>query len=174
MKHIGKAGRASVVGVLVAGLGVLGTTPANAVCLPHGSSYSFTAVAVSALPTNMTSAYLTGPGTITFRPLGYEVVRASMTVPLSVPAFRVVREKASASIGVDLMAARAVLALRRSVSIAVPRGQRRAVRLYQESRSFNVTKKNFNFLTCTWVPVYTNNRVNAPLTTRVDVWRLVP
>jgi hypothetical protein len=173
MKHIVKAGRVSAVAVLVAGVGVLCTTPAHALCMPHGSSYSFTAVAPSALPTKMTSAYLTGPGTITFRPLGYEVVRASMGAPFSAAAARVVLDKASASMGVDLTPARAVLALRRSVSITVPRGQRRAVRLYQASRSFNVTKKNFNFLTCSWVPVYTNNRVDAPLLSRVDVWTLV-
>lgn len=131
--------------------------------------YSFTNVSTSSRPTNLYSAYITGPGTITYSKSTTANVSASMTASVSAEA-GVVFAKASSSIGVGVSAGRS-WSDGFSYSLQVPSGQTRRMRLFQESRNMTVTKKSWDGPNCRYNVVY-SSAANAPRTTRVDAWRL--
>jgi hypothetical protein len=139
-------------------------------CAPKDPAYSFTSVTTSRRPTNLYSAYITGPGQITYNKTTTATVGASMTGTVSTEA-GVIFAKASTSIGVGVTASRAWTD-GFSYSLNVPAGQRRRMRLMQESRTFLVTKKAFDEGACRYVVVFSNSKVNAPRTVRNDSWVL--
>jgi hypothetical protein len=155
--------------------GLVAAHPAAAVpatagaCPPDTPIYRFTNVSTSLRPTNLYSAYITGPGTITYNQTTTATATASMTASVSAEA-GVVFAKASSSIGVTVGASYAA-AGGFSYTLTVPAGQRRRLRLYQSSRAFTVTKKVFNTGRCTWITEY-SAATNAPRKTRDDEWRL--
>lgn len=132
--------------------------------------YSFTNVAKSTRPTNLYSAYITGPGTIAYNKTTTATVGASMTASVTAEA-GIVFAKASATIGVGVEVSKSWMDGFTYV-LEVPSGQRRRMRLFEESRTFNVTKKSWSPGPCAYVPVYSNQAANAPRTTRVDEWKL--
>lgn len=168
-----RIGIASVVVALVTGSSLMLATPASAsttVCAEPTYVYTFTSVATSSRPTNLRSAYITGPGTITYNATTTATVGASMTASVSAEA-SVVFAKASTSIGVGVTASRAWTS-GFSYALQVASGQRRAMVLYQQSRSFYVSKSRLAS-PCNYVAVYSNNAANAPRTARYDEWKLV-
>lgn len=146
--------------------------PVTQACPPEGpaSLYTFTNVKRSSRPTDLYSAYITGPGTITYNKTVAANVAASTTATVSAEA-GVVFAKASASLGVSVTAGR-TWTDGFSYALEVPSGQRRRMRLYQESRSFLVSKKRWNASACTYVTAYSGASANAPRTERVDEWKL--
>jgi hypothetical protein len=132
--------------------------------------YSFTNVARSSRPTDLYSAYITGPGTITYSKSTTATVGASMSASVTAEA-GIVFAKASATIGVSVEASKSWTD-GFSYALDVPSGQRRRMRLFEESRSFNVTKKSWSTGNCAYVVVYGNQAANAPRSTRVDEWKL--
>lgn len=83
----------------------------------------------------------------------------------------VVLANASTQLGVSLSASRSWTD-GFSYSLMVPSGQRRAMQLFQESRSFYVTKKTLAY-PCNDNTVYSAQAANAPRTLREDEWKLV-
>jgi hypothetical protein len=139
-------------------------------CAPKDPYYSFSSVVVSTRPTNLHSAYITGPGTIVYDNTATATVGASMTGTVSTEA-GVVFAKASTSLGVGVTASR-TWTDGFTYSLDVPKGQKRRMRLTQESRTFLVTKKAFDEGTCRYTVVYADNKVNAPRKVRNDSWVL--
>jgi hypothetical protein len=139
-------------------------------CAPEPAVYSFTSVARSTRPTNLVSAYITGPGTISYEKSATASVSAAASGAVGVEINAVVA-KASVEIGVELSAEKS-WAEGFSYSIRVPSGQRRRLRLHQESRSFDVRKQTFNTAQCKYVTAYSAQTANAPRKTLVENWRL--
>lgn len=142
-------------------------------CPPDGPSthYTFTNVATSTRPTDIKSAYITGPGTITYSDQTTASVSASASASVTAEA-GVVFASASATIGVSVSAGHS-WSQSFSYALQVPAGQRRAMQLFQESRSFNVTKQIWNPGKCTFVNSYVNQPANAPRTANELSWLLV-
>jgi hypothetical protein len=132
--------------------------------------YTFTSISKSTRPTDVYSAYITGPGTITYNENETANVAATASATVSAEA-GVVFAKASTSIGVSVTAGRSWTA-GFSYSLEVPSGQRRRMRLFQESRSFYVKKQTWNSVACAFTTNYSGASANAPRTTRVDEWKL--
>ena len=80
--------------------------------------------------------------------------------------------KASSQLGMSLAASRSWTD-GFTYTLTVPSGQRRAMQLFQQSRSFYVTKQALQY-PCSYATAYANQAANAPLTAREDEWRLVP
>jgi hypothetical protein len=135
------------------------------------TKYTFTGVVTSTRPTGLKSAYITGPGTVSYNKATTTSVSASMTSSVSAEA-GVVLAKASTTIGVGVTAGRS-WSDGFTYSLPVPSGQRRAMQLFQASRYFKVTKYTLNATKCTYSTSYAGNIVNAPLTAREDEWKLV-
>jgi hypothetical protein len=140
-------------------------------CAEPLTVYSFTGVAVNSRPTNVKSAYITGPGTLTYsRTISATV---GMTASSSVTAEAgVVLASASTQIGVAVTASRSWTD-GFSYALTVASGQRRAMQLFQQSRSFYVTKKTLRY-PCYYVTAYSGQSANAPRVDREDEWMLVP
>ena len=163
---------AGTAGLLLLASGLATATPASAgttACPAEPARYSFTNVKVSIRPTNLYSAYITGPGTITYSESKTATASASMTATVSAEA-GVVFAKASASLGVTVGASYSASG-GFSYSLPVPSGQRRRLRLFQQSRYFVVTKKYFSTGACKWYTSY-SSATNAPKKVRDDEWRL--
>lgn len=139
-------------------------------CPPDSPIYSFTNVVNSSRPTNLKSAYITGPGTIGYNRNTTATASASMTATVSAEA-GIVFAKASASVGATVGASYAVTD-GFTYTLNVPAGQRRAMQLYQGSKSFVVTRKILQTGTCRYVTSYSSS-TNAPRKARYDEWRLV-
>jgi hypothetical protein len=132
--------------------------------------YSFKQVSKSSRGTKTKSAYITGPGTISFNRTVSTSVGATVSASATAEA-SVILAKASTTLGLALTASRSWTD-GFNYSLVVPSGKRRAMRLYQESRSFRVTKKQLRS-PCEYVTQYSNQPVNAPRKKRVDEWKLV-
>lgn len=141
-------------------------------CPNEGPSvlYTFTNVRKTTRPTDVYSAYITGPGTITYSESETANVEATASASVTAEA-GVVFAKASTSIGVAVTAGRSWTA-GFSYSLEVPAGQRRRMRLHQESRSFAVKKQVYSASKCKYVTSYSGQNANAPRKTRVDEWKL--
>jgi hypothetical protein len=165
--------RASMAAAVTMGLALGAPTMADAsaqICAEPSTVYSFSSVAVSSRPTNVKSAYVTGPATISYSKTVTAAV--GMTASSSVTAEAgVVLASASTQLGVSLSASRSWTD-GFSYSLSVPSGQRRAMQLFQESRSFYVTKKTLAY-PCSYTTAYSGQAANAPRTTREDEWKLV-
>ncbi|MFJ3957420.1 hypothetical protein [Arthrobacter sp. NPDC090010] len=171
---------ASVIGIL-GGAGLV--VPAQAAPSPGGDQaspqicdgpspvYTFTSVTRSSRPTNVKSAYITGPGTLSYTRTTTASVGVAASASVTAEA-GVVLAKASTTIGVQLSKERSWTD-GFSYSLNVASGQRRAMQLFQTSRSFLATKKVLQS-PCKYVAAYSNNSVNAPLRARQDEWKLVP
>ena len=142
----------------------------ESICDGPSTRYSYSNVRVSVRPTNVKSAYVTGPATIAYNKTISASVGASMTGTVSAEA-GVVLAKASTSIGVSVTGSR-TWTDGFTYTLTVPSGQRRAMQLFQESRAFTVTKQSLRY-PCTYVTVYSGQNVNAPRTSRIDEWKLV-
>jgi hypothetical protein len=138
-------------------------------CTPEPPDYFFTNVAISIRPTNLYSAYITGPGTITYNQSATATASISTTATVT-SEVGVVVAKASAALGVTLGASFSSSG-GFSYALPVPAGQRRRMRLFQQSRSFVVSKKIFTPSTCKWTTKY-SDPANAPKKARDDEWRL--
>jgi Flp pilus assembly protein TadG len=138
-------------------------------CTPEPPDYFFTNVAISTRPTNLYSAYITGPGTITYNQNTTATASMSATATVTSEA-SVVIAKASVALGVTLGASFSSSG-GFSYALPVPSGQRRRMRLFQQSRSFVVSKKIFTPSTCKWTTQYADP-TNAPKKARDDEWRL--
>ncbi|MBO4162851.1 MULTISPECIES: hypothetical protein [Micromonospora] len=132
--------------------------------------YTFTNISKSTRPTDVYSAYITGPGTISYSENETANVAATASATVSAEA-GVVFAKASTSIGVSVTAGRSWTA-GFSYALEVPSGQRRRMRLFQESRSFVVKKQTWNVAQCKFLTNYSGASANAPRTARVDEWKL--
>lgn len=148
-----------------------GSTVRPAVCDGPSPVYTFRNVSVSSQPTNLKSAYTTGAGTLSYNKVKSSAIGASLSASVSAGA-GLVLAKASTSLGVGVPAPR-TWQDGFSCSLQVPRGQRRAMQLYQSSRRFTVTKEVLRS-PCTYVVSYSNAAANAPRKTRQDEWKLVP
>jgi hypothetical protein len=166
--------------LLVAGFG---TAPASAAdnprpaapptanaCSAEPPDYFFTSVIVSNRPTNLESAYITGPGTISYNHTNTATAMASTTATVTAEA-GVVFTKASAALGVTVGASYSSTG-GFTYSLPVPAGMRRKMQLFQQSRKFVVTKKVFTPATCKWSTAYADS-ANAPRKKREDEWKLV-
>ncbi|WP_144629898.1 hypothetical protein [Arthrobacter woluwensis] len=160
------------------GLGVAAPAQANVaspasvqICDGPSPVYTFGSKTVSSRPTNVKSAYITGPGTLSYNKTVSAQVGMSATATVTAEA-GVVLAKASTSLGVSVSANR-TWTDGFTYTLNVPSGQRRAMQLFQTSRAFTVTKQVLR-TPCTYVTAYANNAVNAPLTQRQDEWKLVP
>ncbi|MFC5003918.1 hypothetical protein ACFPIJ_39600 [Dactylosporangium cerinum] len=168
----------SMVPISVAGAALIGAAPAAAsdtgvqACPPEGDTtrYTFTNISTSSRPTDLYSAYITGLGTITFTENTTATVGFTASASVTAEA-GVVFAKASATIGVSVTAQRSWTS-GFSYALPVPDGQRRRMRLFQESRSFLVKKENWSSGLCTFTVAYSGQSANAPRTTRVDEWKL--
>jgi hypothetical protein len=132
--------------------------------------YFFTSVIVSNRPTNLESAYITGPGTISYNHTNTATAMASTTATVTAEA-SVVFTKASAALGVMVGASYSSTG-GFTYSLPVPAGMRRKMQLFQQSRKFVVTKKVFTPATCKWSTAYADS-ANAPRKKREDEWKLV-
>lgn len=132
--------------------------------------YTFTNISRSTRPTNIYSAYITGPGTITYSESKTANVEATASATVEAEA-GVVFAKASTSIGVSVTAGRSWTA-GFSYTLEVSAGQRRRMRLFQESRTFTVKKQTWNVLQCKFLTNYSGQNANAPRSARVDEWKL--
>ena len=132
--------------------------------------YSFTSVVVSKRPTDLYSGYITGPGVITYSRTTTATVGASATGTVTAEA-GIVFAKASAALAIGLTTSKSWTD-GFSYARSVPSGQRRRMRLFEESRAFLVTKKTWNPGLCRYTAVYSNNAANAPRTERNDEWVL--
>lgn len=164
----------AAVAVLIAG--GFAASPASAgdvtplSCASEPNVYTFSSVAVSIRPTDLYSGYITGPGSITYNATSTATVSATSTASISAEA-GVVFAKASTSLSVGVTAGKSWTS-GFSYTMNVAAGQKRRMHLFQQSRSFNVTKKAFNTAQCAYVTVYSNNAANAPLIQQADEWRL--
>lgn len=155
---------------------ITSTSPANAAgvspdsCAPEAAIYRFTSIVNSSRPTNLKSAYITGPGTIGYSRNTTATASASMTATVGAEA-GIVFAKASASVGATVGASYSV-ANTFSYTLNVPSGQVRAMQLFQGSKSFVVTKQTFQQGTCQYTTTY-SSRTDAPRTTEYDAWKLV-
>jgi hypothetical protein len=143
--------------------------PSTNACPWEPNVYSFTSVSTSLRPTNLYSAYITGPGTITYSQTTTATASASMTASVTAEA-SVVFTKASATLGVTVGASYSSSG-GFSYTLSVPSGLRRRIRLFQSSRSFIVTKQYFSTGACRYYVSY-SDRTNAPKKVRDDEWRL--
>jgi hypothetical protein len=152
-------------------LGLPAAAQANAqICAEPSTLYSFSSVAVSSRPTNVKSAYVTGPAVISYNKTVSATV--GLTASSSVTAEAgVVVAKASTQLGLALTTSR-TWTDGFTYALTVPSGQRRAMQLFQESRSFYVTKKSLVY-PCSYKIVYSGQSANAPRTAREDEWKLV-
>ena len=126
---------------------------------------------VDSRPTNVKSAYITGPGTLTYNKNISATVSAGTTTTASADIPLIVT-KANASFSKSVTNSRS-WSDGFSYSLTVPKGQRRAMRLFQASRSFTVKKETL-VSPCSYKVVYTNQLVNLPLASRDDEWKLIP
>lgn len=155
---------------------VLSATPANAAdaspqsCPPEAPVYSFTSIANSSRPTNLKSAYITGPGTLSYNRTTTATASASMSASVSAEAGTVFA-KASATVGATVGASYSK-SDSFTYTLQVASGQRRAMQLFQGSKSFIVTKKTFSQGTCQFGTAY-SSATNAPRTAQYDEWKLV-
>ena len=140
-------------------------------CDEPTTKYTFASIVTSSRPTDVKSAYITGPGTISYNKTVQATVGASMTSSVTAEA-GVVLAKASATIGASVTASRSWTD-GFTYSLPVPSGQRRAMQLFQSSKYFKATKYTLHATTCTYTTSYAGNTVNAPLTARDDEWKLV-
>lgn len=141
-------------------------------CPPPGDAtiYDFSSYTASSRPTNLYSAYITGPGTLTYNKTSTASVNFTASASVTAEA-GVVVAKASSQMGVALTTGKSWTD-GFSYSLSVPAGQTRRMRLYQESRSMLVTKRSWNSGTCKYVSIYSNQFANAPRTARIDIWKL--
>lgn len=155
---------------------ITSASPANATgagpqsCPPDDPIYSFTSIANSSRPTNLKSAYITGPGTIGYNRTTTATASASMTATVGAEA-GIVFAKASASVGATVGASYSV-SNNFSYTLNVPSGQTRAMQLFQGSKSFVVTKQTFQQGTCRYATAY-SSPTDAPRTAQYNVWKLV-
>ena len=158
---------------LVASAACVSAPPAQAaarICDEVRTIYSFSEVTRNRRPTSVKSAYITGPGTISYNKTISTSVGFTASASVSAEA-GVVFAKASATAGVALTTQRSWTD-GFTYTLSVPSGQRRAMQLFQESRSFKTTKKILQS-PCYDKTVYSRQTANAPRKTRVDEWRLV-
>ena len=99
-------------------------------------------------------------------------IRRGDIIVLKRSAAGVVLASASTQIGVAVTASRSWTD-GFSYALTVPSGQRRAMQLFQQSRSFYVTKKTLRY-PCYYVTAYSGQSANAPRVDREDEWMLVP
>jgi hypothetical protein len=169
------ASAVAVTSIAVAGISVAWSAPAMASdpvilgCAPEDPVYKFKAVTRSTRPTNVASAYITGPGTITYNKTTSATASASASASVTAEA-GVVFAKASATIGVTVTGSKS-WSDSFSYTLEVPSGKKRRMRLHQESRMFDVVKMTFNTSSCTYKTAYSAT-ANAPRTDLVEEWRL--
>lgn len=134
------------------------------------SYHEFYNVSWSSVPTNVKSAYITGPGTISYNQTVTANASAALSASVSAEA-GVVLARASTTLGTTLTVGRSWTD-GFSYTLTVPSGQRRAMQLFQTSRQFNVTKYVRTY-PCNYAPQYSGGYANAPLQSRQDEWKLV-
>lgn len=167
-----------IIMALAMGAIIIGGTaaPAAAACSPpdgEWSMYKFTNVVKTSRPTNLYSDYITtgsNGGSITYNRTTTASVSASMTATVSAEA-GIVFAKASASIGVTVGAG---YSWSDSFSYTLNVGPYKTarMRMYTESRQFDVTKWRYNGSTCKYELKYSNQRANAPRATHINTWKL--
>lgn len=139
------------------------------VCDEPANRHLITSVTYSVRPTNVKSAYMYGPASISYTKTVTASVAATFSGEASFEGGLIVAS-ASAKAGVALTYSRAWTD-GFSYTASVPAGQRRALQLFQASRAFRVTKQSLTS-SCTYVTRYTASG-NAPRLAREDEWRLV-
>lgn len=166
--------RMSVVALTVAAAMTPAAAPAATAhpdaCPDQPDVYHFYSIATSNRPTNLYSAYIKGPGTITYNKTATATVGGSLTATTSADVDAIVAG-ASVSAGVTLSGSRSWTD-GFSYSLSVPAGQTRRMRLFQQSRSMTVTKRAFDVGACNYYTAYTNQPVNLSRAARVDLWAL--
>jgi hypothetical protein len=162
----------SLVGVAVSASPAAAGPVVPQACPAEGPNpwYTFADIHRSSRPTNLYSAYITGPGTISYNEQRSATVSASASASVTAEA-NVVFAKASTTLGVSVSAGR-TWTDGFNYSLTVASGQRRRMRLFQEARTFVVTKKTWNSGQCRYQTAYQNQAANAPRTTRHDEWKL--
>lgn len=138
-------------------------------CPPEPVIYSITNVQSSMRPTNLYSAYVTGPATVGYSESSTATASAAMSASVSAEAGLIIT-KASATIGVTLTASYSSTG-GFSYSLPVPSGQRRRMRLWQVSKYFVATKKTYSTGLCKYLTSYSDG-TNAPKKVREDEWKL--
>ncbi len=142
----------------------------QSICDEPTTKYEFGSVARNSRPTSVKSAYITGPGTLSYNKTISTSVAFTASGSVTAEA-GVVFAKASATLGISLTTSRS-WSDSFTYTLEVPSGQRKAMQLFQESRSFLVTRKTLRS-DCTYATTYSSEGANAPRKTRVDEWKLV-
>lgn len=125
---------------------------------------------VSSKATNIKSAYITGPGTLSWNKSSSVTVQATVSSTAKVDLSAILLS-VGGTYGASLSASKSWNE-GFTYSVAVPSGQRRAMQLFHESRSFVAAKKVLKS-PCTYVTTYTAQSINAPIKAKELAWKLV-
>jgi hypothetical protein len=148
--------------------------PAAARCPPEDfpTYYKYSSVTTIWLPTNLTSSWLVGPGTITYSETTTSEVNGSVTGTISAEA-GIVFAKASASIGVTVGGSYAKSGTW-TYSASVAAGKTARLQQYRESRQSTVSKMVYDGY-CNYKVALTGT-MKAPRTASNNalfLWKLV-
>ena len=143
---------------------------ASAACPEAGQIYFIIGPATaSSKMTNLRSAYLQGPGTITYNQTRSATVTATMSTKVSAEA-GVIFAKASTELGVSVGKSWSKAGTW-TYAKPVPSGKTARLVMYHETRRFRVTKRSISGATCQATTLWSET-VTAPRTHGYNVWRL--
>lgn len=162
---------ATALGLALSGVTAVATTavvtaaPASAACSEVGNVYyTFSSPSTVWKRTNLSSAYIKGPGSVSLTKGRTWNVQASMTATVSAEA-GVVFAKASTSLGITVGAGYSGTQSF-TYTLDVPKGQTKRLQQYKASKKFVVTKKRI-VGPCNPVVVY-KSTVIAPIKSNAD------
>ncbi len=143
---------------------IMAAAPAAAICDAPRTTYSFTSVSGVWKATNLSSSYITGPGSVSLAKGRTWGVSASMTATVSAEA-GIVFAKASTSLGITVGASYSgTQSFTYTLNVASGKTQR--MQQYKSARKFTVTKKTLQY-PCSYVTTYSSS-VTAPVASNAD------
>jgi hypothetical protein len=139
--------------------------PAAAICDADHTIYSFASSANVWLKTNVSSAYIVGPGSVAITKGRSWTATGTVTATVSAEA-GIVFAKASASLGVSVAYARSG-STAFTYTLTVPKGKTMRLQQYKKGLGFTVTKKVLH-APCTYVTAYSKQYVTGPVSSNAE------
>jgi hypothetical protein len=146
-------------------ISIASALPAAAICDAPRTLYSFTEATNVWVRTNVSSAYIKGPGSVSITKGRGWTATGTVTATVSAEA-GVVFAKASASLGVSVAYSRSG-STAFTYTLNVPSGKTQRMQQYKRGKGFLVTKKVLQS-PCTYRTVYSKQHVTGPVSSNAE------